>query len=590
MGIKIGKITQDQASSLLSNKLKEEGYILEEPQEISYGFQFKLQTNGKHMGVVRIYKSDKGASIDLSQIKDYSDKEKISSIVYGLFKLEDKENGEIRLPKRYYIRNKGLMVQIKKRLLKEFGERAEESKPKKGQNYVLRINGITLVQYESGTLVIQGAPTKFSDKLVNITNEVYGKQSSEDLIKCVKPQIEKTDFKELVKELKKPDTNVLNYVSEDLYNYLYNSDRIELKDGVALLDGVKTHNISLKNYVVLVRNFSIAYEGFLIKVFEDLDLIDKEEYAKDKGAAKVGKFIRIQENGDSEFSKRFGTYYCREDEYLTEKIWALWSECRNKFLHSDHYATSNIKRIGRAEGKINELLDTMEKLLHIRDKIKSSSNLNSKRKESLINYIGTDESGKGDYFGPLVIAGVHVDSEEKLRKLNLLGVVDSKKLSDNQAMQMADEIRKICVADVVTINPPKYNELYRKIKNLNRLLAWGHARVIENLLNEVDCSYVISDQFGDESFIENALMKEGKRVLLDQRPKAEENIVVAAASILARAEFLRRLDGMGKQYMVEFPKGASDKVKKTAKKFVKNNSKEKLKEVAKIHFKITKEL
>src|SRR3990170_3074878 len=96
--------------------------------------------------------------------------------------------------------------------------------------------------------------------------------------------------------------------------------------------------------------------------------------------------------------------------------------------------------------------------------------------------IGTDESGKGDYFGPLVIAGVscNLELEEKLKALN---VRDSKVVSDNQVKVIAEKIKQISPFNLVVIGPEKYNQLYDKMKNLNKLLAWGHARVIENLLN-----------------------------------------------------------------------------------------------------------
>ena len=115
-------------------------------------------------------------------------------------------------------------------------------------------------------------------------------------------------------------------------------------------------------------------------------------------------------------------------------------------------------------------------------------------------WIGTDESGKGDYFGPLVVAGVYVD-ETLLPELKAIGVKDSKKLSDRAVLEMDGPIRSLCPYSVVVIGPEKYNDLYEKIKNLNRLLAWGHARVIENILEKNPCQRVVTDQFGDERLV-----------------------------------------------------------------------------------------
>ncbi|MCK4402977.1 MAG: ribonuclease HIII [Dehalococcoidia bacterium] len=205
----------------------------------------------------------------------------------------------------------------------------------------------------------------------------------------------------------------------------------------------------------------------------------------------------------------------------------------------------------------------------------------------LVRWIGSDEAGKGDYFGPLVIAGVLVDNTI-VKSLEELGVKDSKRLSDNSVKELANKIKKTCLCSVVTIGPAKYNELYNKIRNLNRLLAWGHSRAIENILDREECDYALADQFGDEKFIIAALMEKGKGIKVKQEIRAESDIGVAAASILARAEFVHRLAMQSVKYGMDFPKGASPAVIETGKEFVRRYGKERLKEVAKIHFKTTK--
>ncbi|MDP6612432.1 MAG: ribonuclease HIII [Candidatus Hydrothermarchaeota archaeon] len=205
--------------------------------------------------------------------------------------------------------------------------------------------------------------------------------------------------------------------------------------------------------------------------------------------------------------------------------------------------------------------------------------------------IGTDEVGKGDYFGPLVIAGVLIDgnSEEKLRKI---GVRDSKNLRDNAISTLSTRIRKLLGKEgyeEIWISPLKYNILYEKLKNLNILLGWGHARAIENLLGKGKCELAIADQFGDQSYINSALMKKGKKIELVQIPGAEQDTAVAASSILARDVFLKKHMEMGKEYGAEFPKGSSH-VLDFAKDFVDVHGIEALRNVAKIHFKTTEKL
>ena len=209
-------------------------------------------------------------------------------------------------------------------------------------------------------------------------------------------------------------------------------------------------------------------------------------------------------------------------------------------------------------------------------------------------HLGIDESGKGDFFGPLVIAGVFVEGDLP-RKLLDLGVRDSKQIgSDKKALDLADAILDLATparCEIITILPKRYNELYSKFANLNRLLAWGHARVIENLLiRHPKCPRALSDKFADDRLIQRALQEHGKKIILQQRTKAESDIAVAAASILARAAFLDHLCHLGDQVGVELPKGASAAVRAAAGKILKLKGDEALRSVAKTHFKTFREV
>lgn len=200
--------------------------------------------------------------------------------------------------------------------------------------------------------------------------------------------------------------------------------------------------------------------------------------------------------------------------------------------------------------------------------------------------IGTDESGKGDYFGPLVVAGFYLppDQEGVLREL---GVRDSKTISDNRCREIAETLQRGYPHAVVAIGPERYNELYEKLRNLNRLLAWGHARAIENIMEKMDCRRAVTDKFGDERYVRNALLARGKTVTLTQMVRGESDPAVAAASILARAEFLKKLYFLGRDWGMEFPKGASPAVEAAAAEFVRRHGRESLAKVAKVHFRTT---
>ena len=209
--------------------------------------------------------------------------------------------------------------------------------------------------------------------------------------------------------------------------------------------------------------------------------------------------------------------------------------------------------------------------------------------------IGSDESGKGDYFGSLVIACVYVD-EFISQKLFDLGVKDSKSISDTRILEIAKRIRYICKDKfiVLEISAERYNQIYAKLENekksLNDLLAWAHAKAIEEILSKVECQTAIVDQFADEHLLLEKLQEQGKKIQIIQVPRAESNIAVAAASILARERFINKLDKLGKQYQTKIPKGASQEVIKVARLLVEKNGNEILKKIAKFHFKTTKEI
>ena len=208
-------------------------------------------------------------------------------------------------------------------------------------------------------------------------------------------------------------------------------------------------------------------------------------------------------------------------------------------------------------------------------------------------HFGVDESGKGDFFGPLVISGVYADRGIG-RKLLDAGVVDSKRIgSDTRIRALADTIRKssLGLVETVLIGPAKYNELYEKFGNLNKLLGWGHARVIENLLaKKPACPRSLSDQFADARVISASLLKHGRKIAIEQRPRAESDIAVAAASIVAREAFINWLERKSKELGIRLERGVSPSVKDTARKLVEMNRPDALREVAKVHFRTAHEI
>ncbi|MEO0447730.1 MAG: ribonuclease HIII [Verrucomicrobiota bacterium] len=205
-------------------------------------------------------------------------------------------------------------------------------------------------------------------------------------------------------------------------------------------------------------------------------------------------------------------------------------------------------------------------------------------------HFGIDESGKGDYFGPLVIAGVYTH-REIARAFLEGGIQDSKSIKSEQSIRkLAHLIRSTSgvAYDVITIAPPRYNELYESFGNVNRLLAWGHAKAIENLHRKrPDCPRALSDQFAKPQVLEKALAACELDLRLEQRTKAESDLAVGAASILAREAFLIWLEDKGKELGLTLPRGASLSVQSLVADLSEKHGPDFLRQIGKTHFKVT---
>jgi ribonuclease HIII len=213
--------------------------------------------------------------------------------------------------------------------------------------------------------------------------------------------------------------------------------------------------------------------------------------------------------------------------------------------------------------------------------------------EHFAPHFGIDESGKGDFFGPLVIAGVYTNGEIT-RQLIKAGITDSKKITTPAKIRQLAAVIKATPGiefDVIALRPEKYNELYASFKNLNRMLAWGHATVIEELVRKrPDCPRALSDQFAKAEVLQHALKQKNITLTLDQRTKGESDTAVAAASILARERFIDWMDAATKKIGFKIPLGASAAVVAAGKILVETHGVDSLSKFAKLHFKTTQQV
>jgi ribonuclease HIII len=201
--------------------------------------------------------------------------------------------------------------------------------------------------------------------------------------------------------------------------------------------------------------------------------------------------------------------------------------------------------------------------------------------------VGTDEAGKGDYFGPLVVAGVRVVlGKEAARKLREIGVRDSKTLSIPGARELARRILELVGAEnarVVVLRPREYEARRRAAGDINKLLAEINVQIFRELGAEVQVFVV--DQFAKaaRSYIEPRLPP---GIRLEVRPRAEDDVAVAAASILARARYLEEMEALSEEVGFELPRGATH-VLGAARRVVEERGEEGLAKLAKVHFSTT---
>lgn len=205
-------------------------------------------------------------------------------------------------------------------------------------------------------------------------------------------------------------------------------------------------------------------------------------------------------------------------------------------------------------------------------------------KEPYHEKIGSDEAGKGDFLGPLCVAAVFV-SEKNAAILEKKGIKDSKQLSDKKAQALYPIITELCPFEIMRLWPHKYNELYEKFNNLNHLLAWCHAKVIEKVAEKSGAPEALVDQFTTAPLVQNHLRKTLPQLAVHMRTKAEDDMAVAAASVLARVAFLEGLKKLEQEFGSPLAKGGGSQSTDSARLILSRHGVEALGRIAKLHFK-----
>ena len=278
--------------------------------------------------------------------------------------------------------------------------------------------------------------------------------------------------------------------------------------------------------------------------------------------------------------------FCRDNDFTLDEReiahgWRCDVEQSGERVNVNFYLTGKVL----VQGKASDLRQRIEEFFHSRPAAEKPSPAASPlQRLQHTDHSGIDESGKGDYFGPLAISGVYLTAAQA-KTVHRWGVKDSKRLNDKDIIKLAARIEKECQHRSLVFAPALYNQRYQHFKNLNKMLAYAHAKVITALVETTHCPRVIADKFAAAHLIPS-YFEVNLRIELTQVTRAERDPAVACASILARANFLRGLATLSQQHGIDFLKGASGRVKQQARTFVQQHGEARLAEVAKTHFKM----
>ena len=224
------------------------------------------------------------------------------------------------------------------------------------------------------------------------------------------------------------------------------------------------------------------------------------------------------------------------------------------------------------------------------DKSKKTIKAEEKKEISIyhnINSVGSDEVGTGDYFGPVVVTSTYVTKDD-VKYLDELGVMDSKKISDDKIMKIAPLIAKKIKYKSLILNNTDYNKFHSKDYNMNKIKAILHNKVLYQMINEEHpkYDYIIVDEFAKENrYYEYIKDSPNIQKGITFMTKAEDKCLsVACASIISRYLFIQEFDKLCDSLHLPLPKGAGPEVDKMGIEIIEKYGEEKLKDVAKLNF------
>ncbi|MET0261385.1 MAG: ribonuclease HIII [Rariglobus sp.] len=307
---------------------------------------------------------------------------------------------------------------------------------------------------------------------------------------------------------------------------------------------------------------------------------------------------------DSDQPKKLSLYTIKLDDTQMESLrafcesrnWASFEVAYTRFAYKADHLKLNLtaytsgKLVIAGKGTEDFVRDVLEPEITKTPKLGYDEVLNPDWFEA---HAGLDESGKGDFFGPVIAATV-IGQKSMIEAWRKAGAQDSKKMTENKILELDHLIRNThgVVVKVCFCGMQKYNELMARPRaNLNLLLAWQHATALSQALAEKPVKWGLLDQFTEQPLVQRELAKKKvENFELRMRTKAESDPVVAAASIVARAEFVRQMNQLSKQFGSKLQKGAGPLVRAQAHEIIQKFGVHALKDFAKLHFRTAYEI
>lgn len=427
--------------------------------------------------------------------------------------------------------------------------------------------------FTTGRLQLQGFRSQLTFELDRTMDSVSERSVKERVLVAASNEREIQAVAEFTAQ-PTADSQVARWINDnfsaDLLAFIPDNERDVYESGVFGLLIAENHPDKYKNKVILVMPFARAYEGFLLKFFCELGLVTQEQLQRDLSSIKAGElldrlFVKIQKEDKASL------------QGWKDNAWSAWRDIRHKTMHADPSSPRDSFTLADARQDIAVLNRAMRAAYSYKNKqgtrlnVQEASSPPATKPKRLPDVppnaepdIGADETGKGDYFGPIVFAAVYGDSQVRAA-LRVMGVQESKKVSDRpfeELRSLAQRITALTQVAVLVVPMEEYNATMEQPgANLNTVMAERHLANVRALTGKVQATSLLLDQFdqSNDQHVKKWFETELPGLKFDARARADSSdILVAAASVLALVEQRAWFEQAKASTGIGIPRGSSD--------------------------------